>query len=454
MSGEMMRAPKKRLFLAGIAALTFSGASALAADVPVKAPLLKAAAPVYDWTGWYGGYNVGVGVSQTIGRRDGNTGSFDVGGAGVAGGVQGGYNWQLAPQWVGGFEGDVGYLGIDRSFREFDSSSIVGLRTGWYGTIRGRVGFTRGPSLLYATGGVALVNVRNNFDAVAGTSTIEFASSETAIGWTVGGGIETMIGGNWSMKAEYLVIDAGQNVFISILDRTAHFDNRFHVFRYGLNYKFGGAEIPVTALPSHDWTGFYAGVNAGVGLSQVKTNATSVAGEFAGAVDISGSGFTGAVQAGYNWQLAPNWIAGVEGDFGHLGVACSFGDFDNTSTIFGVKAGWYGTVRARLGYSTGPALLYATGGAALVNVKNELTGRDVNDERIPVSTSKTKTGWTLGAGIEATTAQNWTAKAEYLFIDAGSQNLPVAGISINSSNAQFNNRFHVFRFGLNYRFGS
>ena len=448
-----MRAPNKRILLAGVAALALSSASAFAADVPAKAPVIKATAPVYDWTGWYGGYNVGVGVSQTIGRRDGLAGSFDVGGAGVTGGVQGGYNWQLAPQWVGGFEGDVGYLRIDRSFKEFDNSSIVGLRSGWYGTIRGRVGFTRGPSLLYATGGVALVNVSNNFDAVGGASTTVFASSETAIGWTVGGGIETMIGGNWSMKAEYLFIDAGQNVFISILDRTAHFDNRFHVFRYGLNYKFGGPEMPVTALPSHNWTGFYAGVNAGVGLSQVKTNATSVAGEFAGAVDIAGSGFTGGLQAGYNWHLNPNWIAGVEGDFGHLGIARSFEDLDN-NTIFGVNAGWYGTVRARLGYSTGPALLYATGGAAFVNVRNESTGRDTNDERIPVSTTTTATGWTLGAGIEATTAQSWTAKAEYLYIDAGSQNLPVAGITINSSNAQFNNRFHVFRFGLNYRFGS
>ena len=452
MSGEMMRALKKRLFLAGIAALTFSGASALAADVPIKAPVIKPAAPVYDWTGWYGGYNVGVGVSQTIGRRESNRGSFDIGGAGVAGGVQGGYNWQLAPQWVGGFEVDVGYLGIDRSFREFDSSSIVGLRSGWYGTIRGRVGFTRGPSLLYATGGGALVNVRNNFDAAGGTSTTVFASSETAIGWTVGGGIETMLGANWSIKAEYLLIDAGQNVFISNLDRTAHFDNRFHIFRYGLNYKLGGAAMPVTALPSHDWTGFYVGVNAGAGLSQVKTNATSVAGQFAGAVDIAGSGFTGAVQAGYNWHLNPNWIAGIEGDFGHLGIARSFEDFDN-NTIFGVKAGWYGTVRARLGYSTGPALLYATGGAAFVNVTNESTDRDTNDERIQVSTTTTATGWTLGAGIEARAAQNWTAKAEYLYIDVGSQNLPVAGISVNSSAGQFNNRFHVFRFGLNYRFG-
>jgi outer membrane immunogenic protein len=447
-----MRAPKTRTVLAGVAALAFSIASAFAADVPVKAPVLKATAAVYNWTGWYGGYNTGVGVSQTIGRRDGNAGSFDAGGAGVAGGVQGGYNWQLAPQWVGGFEGDVGYLRIDRSFLEFDNNSIVGLRTGWYGTVRGRLGFTNGPSLFYATGGVALVNVRNNFDAVGETSTIEFASSRTAIGWTVGGGIETMLGGNWSMKAEYLFINADQNTFISNLDRTAHFDNRFHVFRYGLNYKSGDPEMPVAALPSHDWTGFYAGVNAGAGLSQVKTNATSVAGEFAGAVDIAGSGFTGGVQAGYNWQLAPNWVAGTEAEIGFLGVDRSFADFDDGPIRFGIKTDWYGTLRGRLGYSTGPALVYVTGGAAFLNLRNDST-RDI-DNLIPTSISKTAAAWTIGGGIEAALAQNWTAKTEYLYFDAGSQTLVVASVNFGDPTARFNNRFHVFRFGLNYRFGS
>jgi outer membrane immunogenic protein len=454
----MMRAPKKRTLLAGAAAFALSSTSAFAADVPVKAP--KAAAALHDWTGWYGGYYAGLGVSQTTVRSDSRSGSFDISSAGPAGGLQGGYNWQLTPHWVGGVEGDIGHLGIDRALQEFDNNVVFGRGTSWYGTIRGRLGLTSGPSLFYATGGVAFVKAKGDFDVIRQTTVDKSRSSTTAIGWTLGGGIETLLGNNWSAKVEYLYIDAGvQNVFNPNLGDgdTAHFDSRFHIFRYGLNYKFGSPGTSVHALPVHNWTGFHFGVNAGPALSQVKTSARSVIddviGEFVSAVDVTGSGVSAAVQAGYTWHLSRDWVAGLEADIGNLRIAHSFRDWDN-GTTFGVKAGWYGTARARLGYSTGQALLYATGGAAFVDVKNESTGRDINDDPIPVSTSKLATGWTLGAGVEAVTSRNWTAKAEYLFVDAGSQNLVVAGNTINVWSAQFNNRFHVFRFGLNYRFGS
>ena len=70
-----------------------------------------------------------------------------------------GYNWQFAPHWLVGIEGDVGTLGIDRTVKEYNDVIIVGSKADWYGTVRGRFGYVTGPSLLYVTGGVAFVHI-------------------------------------------------------------------------------------------------------------------------------------------------------------------------------------------------------------------------------------------------------------------------------------------------------
>ena len=75
-------------------------------------------------------------------------------------------------------------------------------------------------------------------------------------------------------------------------------------------------------------------------------------------------------------------------------------------------------------------------------------------EPVFVSKREIAIGWTVGGGIEAMLDRNWTAKTEYLFIDAGNQNVRNPSFSPGGDTARFENQFHVFRFGLNYRFGS
>jgi outer membrane immunogenic protein len=445
----------KKTLAASTLAIITAGSAANAADLPVKAPVYKAPpAAIYNWTGFYAGLNAGVGVGQTKAKTidDGAQGSVDRTDAGFAGGAQVGVNWQFAPQLVAGVEGDIGHLGIKRSFRDWVDDDIFGVMANGYGTIRGRLGLTNGPSLFYATGGAAFVHVENSYFDV-GQSVL--SKSKTAGGWTAGGGIETMLGGNWSAKSEYLYIDAGsQDVFnpaagSSASPATARFDNRFHVYRYGVNYKFGGPALASSALPARNWTGFHIGVNAGAALSQ---NHADTGAFPEGAVDIADSGFTGGVQAGHDWQFAPNWVAGIEGDIGFLGINRSFANWNNADNFFGVKADWYGAVRGRLGYSTGPALLYVTGGAAFVSVRNNFDNIAPTPD-VFASKSETAGGWTVGGGIETALAQNWTAKTEYLYIDAGSQDVFNPDGFLGPVTAHFDNRFHVFRFGVNYNFG-
>ncbi len=117
------------------------------------------------------------------------------------------------------------------------------------------------------------------------------------------------------------------------------------------------------------------------------------------------------------------------------------------------RLNWFGTVRARLGWLATPStLLYATGGFAY----GETQLIDVSNLGPILSTNVTSkgigTGYAAGGGAETQLAGNWTAKAEYLYLDLGSRALFVpggGGVSRNTS-VEFND--HIVRLGVNYRF--
>jgi outer membrane immunogenic protein len=112
---------------------------------------------------------------------------------------------------------------------------------------QGRPGFTTGPVLFYATGGLALANDLGFFPFLPSTNAA--SASETRAGWTVGGGAEWMIAPKWSVKAEYLYVDLGNTTYTSINNvlnvapniATIIHDHRLteNIGRVGFNYKFG-----------------------------------------------------------------------------------------------------------------------------------------------------------------------------------------------------------------------
>src|SRR6185369_11075242 len=84
------------------------------------------------------------------------------------------------------------------------------------------------------------------------------------------------------------------------------------------------------------------------------------------------------------------------------------------------KLTWFGTVRGRLGVTVTPELLlYASGGLAYGQIDASADNISLNTNRFPASVSKTKAGWTAGAGGEWMLARNWSAKLEYLYLDLG-----------------------------------
>lgn len=199
---------------------------AMAADIPMKAPVAKAMmAPAWSWSGWYIGAHAGYAWGRTnVTDRDGyNTipgDTWDFRTKGFVGGGQIGYNIWMNPLLIG-LEADLGYLGLTGSgaapagCRFFNCDSIASVKSDLYATIRGRLGFTAGDVLFYVTGGGIGINQRTSlvdacFVAPCGFAVINAEDKSFRLGWTGGGGIEWHLPGTqWSVKGEWLYYDIG-----------------------------------------------------------------------------------------------------------------------------------------------------------------------------------------------------------------------------------------------------
>ncbi len=297
--------------------------------------------------------------------------------------------------------------------------------------------------------------------------------------------------------------------------------------RVGINYKFGpgatepanlNTPMPVKALPmkappaamplpvAYNWTGFYVGAQAGyswsnttvdssgsaVGTSTigdpfglVAPTAAASAAAVAQSIKADPHGFIGGGEIGYNWQFAPQWVAGIEADISGAGIkgsdtksgASLAGGFPFTQLVTASvaaqeKVDWLGTVRGRLGFTPlDRFLVYGTGGLAYGHVNASTTvSENINSPifgPFPTTTaatsdSATRTGWAAGFGFEYGLTQNWTVKAEWLHWDLGSLTYNTilnytfffglqGGTLMTTSTAHFNG--DIARVGINYKFG-
>jgi outer membrane immunogenic protein len=259
----------------------------------VKAPP-PAPAPVYTWTGFYVGGNIGYSWGNAT--NDFAFQQIGLGGPpfwtfngtehehpnGVIGGAQAGYNWQ-AGVYLYGIEADIqdsgqkqtgtfsGVLFRDLFFGPNLFTASVTNQINWFGTVRGRLGVTSANWLFYATGGLAYGSVTSSgvlqpvppFSGCGGTgcfeSPVAWSGSATKVGWTAGAGVENRFFANWSWKIEYLYMDLGNFTttgsggigncygapgapgcnplpFPGTLAVRSHFTD--NIVRVGLNYQF------------------------------------------------------------------------------------------------------------------------------------------------------------------------------------------------------------------------
>jgi outer membrane immunogenic protein len=261
-----------------------------------------------------------------------------------------------------------------------------------------------------------------------------------------------------------------------------------------------------TPAPLYNWTGWYAGVNAGASFGNVKSdfNVAPVSGLFFGGKNLVTpnlgfsdrtypSGFIGGGQIGYNWQYSPLIVLGLEADFqGALekdsanlsnpfsatttGGESSITVTGTSVTNYTTNIDWFGTVRGRIGYvwGNGEVMSYLTGGLAYGEVKihgtNTVSGFSGTTPEFSITQtfghSHVNTGWVVGYGTEGhlpLMPGNWTYKVEGLYMDLG--HLDTTGVTSGVFTASgltglagggMTTHSHftdgILRGGLNYRF--
>jgi outer membrane immunogenic protein len=238
------------------------------------------------------------------------------------------------------------------------------------------------------------------------------------------------------------------------------------------------AAAPPTT-PTYNWTGFYIGGTAGGawGSSDSSTSTTSIPGaeydptsllafNAAGIQSIKPRGFTGGFDAGYNRQPG-SFVFGLEGDIESFRLegsansgpvlypCCAPSTFMVTSDA---STTWLATLRGRVGVAASNWLFFATGGAAFTTLHGNFSfSENFYGTSEAASVSGTKTGYTVGGGVEAGLWGRWTVKAEYLYVDFGSLSATgMDGVGILVFPQPFTHsidlKANIARLGLNYRF--
>jgi outer membrane immunogenic protein len=214
------------------------------------------------------------------------------------------------------------------------------------------------------------------------------------------------------------------------------------------------ADLPAPYVPApeppplYSWTGFYLGINGGYGTGNSNWSDGPVG--TTGGFPISG--YLIGATVGANYQIG-QYVFGVEGDGDWTNLSCNSGSTCGAiSAVVPPPTGcqtqsqWLATLRGRVGYAFDRILVYGTAGAAFGNIQTGLNPPSTFD-------NSTEAGWTVGAGVEFAFAQNWTAKAEYLFVDLPNGACTTAGNCGGAAGSIVSFNESVVRAGVNFKFG-
>ncbi len=206
---------------------------------------------------------------------------------------------------------------------------------------------------------------------------------------------------------------------------------------------------PIAAV--YDWTGFYIGANGGWGSSH---NSWDLGANTLGALpgpegSHDATGGTVGGQIGYRWQMG-QFVFGVEGqgnwaDFSGSNVSLVFAPDSNRTKIDA-----FGLITGQVGYAINNVLLYAKGGAAVTDSKYEILSGVTGG--VLASTTKTRWGGTIGAGVEYAFAPNWSLGFEYDHLFMGREDVGFTGAAFTQTDS-IKQDVDLFTARVNYKFG-
>ena len=211
-----------------------------------------------------------------------------------------------------------------------------------------------------------------------------------------------------------------------------------------------GADLAIRKAPPappsvFSWTGFYIGAHIGTGWGTTESEFANVNFPIS---QTQSNGFLGGVQGGYNLQISPWAVIGIESDFSWSGVKgtspCGLFNVVSCST----DHDWFATVAGRFGVTSDRALFYVKGGVAWAQ-----TTYSARFGGFTTSVDETRVGALFGTGIEYAFLPGWSAKVEYNFIAYGKDDFNFR-VGNGSVNVDVRETDHLVKAGVNYRFGS
>jgi outer membrane immunogenic protein len=178
----------------------------------------------------------------------------------------------------------------------------------------------------------------------------------------------------------------------------------------------GNGTSASSTVTGYSWAGTFFGLNAGYEWGRT----TSIGAHPAGGV--------GGAQVGYNWQTGA-FVFGGETDLQFSAAGDTFAPWQFSNP-------WFGSVRGRAGFAMNNVMFYATAGLSYGGLRAQLAA---------ASETKNLGGWAAGAGVEVGLSGNWSARAEYLFMDLSDRGYVLTGNNVGLETG-------LMRFGVNYRF--
>jgi outer membrane immunogenic protein len=212
---------------------------------------------------------------------------------------------------------------------------------------------------------------------------------------------------------------------------------------------------PPMVMAAYNWSGFYAGLNAGWGTShdcwtRTATLGVAVARTSEGCHDASGGTVGG--QVGYRWQ-AGSWVFGLEAQGNWADFSGSNISLVTAAATNRTRMDAFGLFTGQVGYAWNNVLGYVKGGAAVTD--NRFDGLGTASGLVVDRATDTRWGATVGAGIEYGFAPNWSAALEYdhLFMDTHNYLMTNVATGANTRNVDIRQDADLVTVRVNYRFG-
>ena len=168
----------------------------------------------------------------------------------------------------------------------------------------------------------------------------------------------------------------------------------------------------------------------------------------------------GGIQAGYNYQ-ASSVVWGLEGSLTDLSGKSSYtfvppypGFGGNYHLNFTDEVSWIATARGRIGLAIDRTLVYATAGVAFGHVSHEQAFGGGGVPNFLNAEDGLRMGWTIGGGLEHKLGENWSVKADYLYVDLGKSSIETAPAlgAYFVTRSVYDDQLHLINVGLNYHF--